>query len=216
MMKKALLIFVVSLGVLFTKQSYADFEGVETVLTQLEKVQKKAEVVQEKYKKIEAAINSVRQGEFGPIADLAKEYNIDKVATKQFNKLSGITNPADMQSAIETETIPNYTNENQTETYNEAQEINNAILREDLSRLYAYAFTLRTNMAKENKERDDEAKQTDDAREMLKLANEEAEESAQRMNRIVDMISSRYELDLRMVLKSLSVDVEEDEEGDAE
>lgn len=215
-MKKALLIFVVSLGVLFTKQSYADFEGVETVLTQLEKVQKKAEVVQEKYKKIEAAINSVRQGEFGPIADLAKEYNIDKVATKQFNKLSGITNPADMQSAIETETIPNYTNENQTETYNEAQEINNAILREDLSRLYAYAFTLRTNMAKENKERDDEAKQTDDAREMLKLANEEAEESAQRMNRIVDMISSRYELDLRMVLKSLSVDVEEDEEGDAE
>ena len=71
-------------------------------------------------------------------------------------------------------------------------------------------------MAKENKERDDEAKQTDDAREMLKLANEEAEESAQRMNRIVDMISSRYELDLRMVLKSLSVDVEEDEEGDAE
>ncbi len=216
MMKKALLIFVVSLGVLFTKQSYADFEGVETVLTQLEKVQKKAEVVQEKYKKIEAAINSVRQGEFGPIADLAKEYNIDKVATKQFNKLSGITNPADMQSAIETETIPNYTNENQTETYNEAQEINNAILREDLSRLYAYAFTLRTNMSKENKERDDEAKQTDDAREMLKLANEEAEESAQRMNRIVDMISSRYELDLRMVLKSLSVDVEEDEEGDAE
>ena len=215
-MKKALLIFVVSLGVLFTKQSYADFEGVETVLTQLEKVQKKAEVVQEKYKKIEAAINSVRQGVFGPIADLAKEYNIDKVATKQFNKLSGITNPADMQSAIETETIPNYTNENQTETYNEAQEINNAILREDLSRLYAYAFTLRTNMAKENKERDDEAKQTDDAREMLKLANEEAEESAQRMNRIVDMISSRYELDLRMVLKSLSVDVEEDEEGDAE
>lgn len=215
-MKKTLLIFVVSLGVLFAEQSYADFEGVETVLTQLEKLQKKAEVVQEKYKKIESAINSVRQGDFGPITDLAKEYNIDKVATKQFNKLAGITKPDDMQTAIEAETIPNYTNENQVDTYNEIQEINNAILREDLSRLYAYAFTLRTNMSKENKERDDEAKQTDDAREMLKLANEEAEESAQRMNRIVDMISSRYELDLRMVLKSLSVDVEEDEEGDAE
>ena len=72
-------------------------------------------------------------------------------------------------------------------------------------------------MAKENKERDDEAKQTDDAREMLKLANEEAEESAQRMNRIVDMISSRYELDLRLTLKTLSAEVDEDDkEGDAE
>ena len=144
-MKKTLLIFVVSLGVLFAEQSYADFEGVETVLTQLEKLQKKAEVVQEKYKKIESAINSVRQGDFGPITDLAKEYNIDKVATKQFNKLAGITKPDDMQTAIEAETIPNYTNENQVDTYNEIQEINNAILREDLSRLYAYAFTLRTN-----------------------------------------------------------------------
>lgn len=215
-MKKALLIFIVCAGVFLVKQSYADFEGVETVLTQLEKIQKKGQVVQEKYEKIESAINSVRQGEFGPIADLAKEYNIDKVTTKQFNKLVGITNQSDMQSAIEAETIPNYTNENQTETYDEIQEINNAILREDLSRLYAYAFTLRSNMAKENKKRDDEAKQTDDAREMLKLANEEAEESAQRMNRIVDMISSRYELDLRIVLKSLSVHVEEDDEGDAE
>lgn len=215
-MKKTLLIFIVSLGALFAKQSYADFEAVETTLTQLEKVQKKAEVIQEKYKKIESAINSVRQGDFGPISDLAKEYKIDKIATKQFNKLAGKANPSELQEALEKETIPNYTNENQVDSYNKMQEINNAILREDLSRLYAYAFTLRTNMAKENKERDDEAKQTDDAREMLKLANEEAEESAQRMNRIVDMISSRYELDLRMVLKSLRVDVEEDEEGDAE
>ncbi len=216
-MKKTLLIFVVCLGLLFVKQSYADFEAVETTLTQLEKLEKKAQVVQEKYEKIESAYNSLRQGDFGPITDLAKEYEIDKIATKQFNKLAGKDKPADLQSAIEAETVPNYTNENQTETFDEIQEINNAILREDLSRLYAYAFTLRTNMAKENKERDDEAKQTDDSREMMKLANEEAEESAQRMNRIVDMISSRYEIDLRITLRTLSVNVEDDEEeGDAE
>lgn len=214
-MKKTLLIFVVCLGVLFAKLSYADFEAVETTLTVLEKGQKKAEVIQEKYKKIESAYNSLRQGDLGPLADLANEYKIEKVNVLQFNKLAGITKQGDMQSAIETETIPNYTNKNQIETYNEAQEINDAILREDLARLYAFAFTLRTDMARENKERDDEAKQTDNAREMLQLANEEATESSKRINRIVDMISSRYEINLRIVLKTLSIDVE-DEEGDAE
>ena len=116
--KKTLLIFIVSLGALFAKQSYADFEAVETTLTQLEKVQKKAEVIQEKYKKIESAINSVRQGDFGPISDLAKEYKIDKIATKQFNKLAGKANPSELQEALEKETIPNYTNENQVDSYN--------------------------------------------------------------------------------------------------
>ena len=216
-MKKALLIFVVSLGVLFAKHSYADFEPLETTFTQLEKIQKKGQVVQEKYEQIESAFNSLRQGDFGPMAELAKEYKIDKIATKQFNKFAGITNPADMVTTITTETMPNYTEGNQVDAYNEMQEINNAILREDLSRLYAYAFTLRTNMAKENKERDGEAKQTDNSREMMQLANQEAQESAQRMNRIVDMISSRYELDLRLTLKTLSAEVDEDDkEGDAE
>ena len=215
-MKKTLLIFVVCLGLLFVKQSYADFEAVETTLTQLEKLEKKAQVIQEKYEKIESAYNSARQGDFGPIKGLVQEYKIDKFAVKQFKKLAGIHKPADLQSAIEAETIPNYTDENQTETYDEMQEINNNILREDLSRLYAYAFTLRTRMAKENKERDDEAKQTDDSREMMKLANEEAEESKIRINNIIDMISSRYEIDLRIALRTLSVDAEEDDEGDAE
>ena len=88
-MKKTLLIFVVSLGVLFAEQSYADFEGVETVLTQLEKLQKKAEVVQEKYKKIESAINSVRQGDFGPITDLAKEVGKSRTTIYDFKKKHG-------------------------------------------------------------------------------------------------------------------------------
>lgn len=214
-MRKALLVFVVCFGVLFIKQAYADFEAVETTLTQLEKIQKKAQVLQQKYQKIESAINSARQGDFGPLTALKSEFDVEKFIPKQLKGLANAKNPSEMVDAIKTNKVLNQSDKNQSETHNEYKTQYNADLREKLSLLYAYAFTDRSKMSKENKERNDEAKQTDDSREMLQLANKEILESAERMRRIVVMISSRYELDLLITAQGLE-DKYKDEEGDAE
>ena len=50
--------------------AHADFEAVETTLGKLEDVQKEAQNVQEELKKVQAAMNAVRQGEFGPLEEV--------------------------------------------------------------------------------------------------------------------------------------------------
>lgn len=214
-MKKLLLISAVCLGLLYVPQAYADFEGVENVLTQLEKLQKKAQVAQKKYQAIESAYNQARQGVLGVIEVASSDLNFEKVGANMVKVVAdNVGDMSSLESAIEKGTIPNYTDKNQTETYQAAKEVNDNILRKDIARLYAYAFTLRTNLAKERAEKKDELDPSSDSRDMLRRANKEAMESARRLNRIVDMQSSMEEFTLRLMARSLSVKTGDDEEGD--
>jgi hypothetical protein len=92
------------------------------------------------------------------------------------------------------------------------EDANSKILREDVSRLYSYAFTLRTNLAKEREENDDTPVETTDSREILTLANKEALESARRFNRILDMQSSKSAIYLRLLLRTMSKNAEDEKE----
>lgn len=227
-MKKLLLISAVCLGLLNVPQARADFEAVENTLTQLEKLQKKAQVLQQKYQKIQSAYNSVRQGDFGALKTVSSDLGFDKVDIKMPKVIAdNVQNKGNLEKAIEKETLPNYTDKDQVATHVAAKELNENMMREDLARMYAYAFTLRTNLAKEREEKNDEIQPSAQVRGggtaedgsdsgTLDRMKKEALESARRLNRIVDMQSSMEEFTLRLMARTLSVSVEEDKKGDAQ
>lgn len=227
-MKKILLISAVCLGLLNIPQAYADFEAVENTLTQLEKLQKKAQVLQQKYQKIQSAYNAARQGDFGALKTVSSDLGFDKVNVKLPKVLADkVQNKGELEKAIEKDTLPNYEHKDQVATHMAAKKLNEDMMREDLARMYAYAFTLRTNLAKERKEKSDEIQPsakvrgsgtTEDGSDSgtLDRTKKEVMESARRLNRIVDMQSAMEEFTLRLMARTLSVSVEEDKEGDAQ
>ncbi len=216
---KKLIVGILLTSLLTVTKAYADFEFIETTLGKVEDIQKKAQNVQEKLKKIEAQINALRQGDFGPLEELVSGItNEVKVDVKMLNPLSEKAGDNQgMEDAFEENLIPQYTDENQDETYLAYQETINATYRENLARLYAYALTLRTNMEKTRQENssDDEPANADDSREILqKHATKEATENARRMAHIWDMQSSILELYIFEISKNLSNSVDEEETGE--
>lgn len=227
-MKKLLLISAVCLGLLNVSSAYADFEAVENTLTQLEKLQKKAQVLQQKYQKIQSAYNSVRQGDFGALTGMSSDLGFDKVDIKMPQVLAdNIGNKGNLEKAIVKGTFPNYTKKNQVATHQEAKELAENMMREDLARMYAYAFTLRAKLAEQRlstKDDPEPSTQTrgsgsspdgEDSGTLQRLAKETME-SARRLNRIVDMQSSMEEFTLRLMARTLSASADEDKEGDAQ
>ncbi len=218
-MKKNLLTLVLLFSLGFSAEARADFEAIQTVFTVIENVTKKIDNVYGKVTSTVEKVKAIRAGQIGPI-DLKKIKGYveegkemltggslkDKIVAKikSGNILKGVENK-DMQSvekAIIEEMVPLYTDERQTETYLKFEEINNKVLQENLARLYAYAFTLRTNKSKERKENDDTPLATTDSREIYGLANKEALESARRINRILDMQASKDEINIQLMLRT--------------
>ena len=125
----------------------ADFELLETVLSALENIQKKVQVVQEKYQKIESQLNALRQGPLGKLTAISSKLDFKNISVRTLPIVSeNIGNLRNLEKAIQKGTMANLGKKNQI-ILSAANEKNNAdIMREDLSRLYAYAFTLRTCM----------------------------------------------------------------------
>lgn len=74
----------------------------------------------------------------------------------------------ELEGAVEENIIPQYTDKDQDKAYFVNKDTTDAIRRENLSRMYAYALTLRTNMAKTRKEgaSDDKPVEAKDSREI--------------------------------------------------
>lgn len=220
-MKKNLLTLVLLFSLGVVTQARADFEGIQTVFTVIEGVTKKIDNVYGKVTSTVEKVKAIRAGQIGPInlnkikgyveqgkemftGGSLKEKIVSRI--KAGNILKGVenNNARDIEQGIIEEMVPLYTNEKQTETYLKFEETNNRILQENISRLYAYAFTLRTNKAKERKENDDTPLATTDSREIYALANKEALESARRINRILDMQASKNEINIQLMLRTES------------
>lgn len=219
MTMKKLLLGTVLLSFMYAGAAKADFEAVETTLGQLENIQKEAQNVQEKLKEVEAKLNALRQGDFGPLSDVVSKIPNDiKVDVKMLGPMAEKAgDSAGMEEAVEENLIPQYTNKNQDETYIAYQKTIEATRRENLSRLYAYALTLRTNMEKTRRENksDDEPVTTEDSREILQSAvTKEAMENARRVAHIWDMQSGVYELYLMQISQQLSNTTDEETEGE--
>lgn len=224
-MKKILLISAVCVGLLNIPQANADMEAIENSMTQVEKLHKKAQTVLQTTEKVESVYNAARQGKIGGIVKAVKANGFDKIAVKQAKAIAqNIKDKKKLEKAISKDTMANYTNQNQVATHQASKELNDNILRTDLARIYAFAFTVRTEKIQkcidENKkeEKKDEASESTDSRVSLQMANDEAMESARRWNRILDMQSSMEEFTLRLMARSLSAKAEEedgDKEGDA-
>lgn len=223
-MKKNLLTLVVLFSLSFITPARADFEAIQTVMTVIENITKQIDNVYGKVQTVITKIDEIRKGQIGPI-NLSKIAGYVNLATggglkekiiakiKSGNMVSGVQegDTRKIEQAILEETIPLYTNEKQAETYLKYKNTNDKILQENLSRLYAYAFTLRTNKAKERNETDDTPLETTDSREILGLANKEALESARRINRILDMQASKNEITIQLMTRTES---RKKEEGD--
>ena len=91
--------------------AHADFEAVETTLGKLEDVQKEAQNVQEELKKVQAAMNAVRQGEFGPLEEVKSNIlNEKKVDVKLIGPIAEkVGDTKELEGAVEENIIPQYT-----------------------------------------------------------------------------------------------------------
>ncbi len=216
---KKLLAWTLLFTLLGGSWAFADFEAVETALGKLEDVQKEAQNVQEELKKVQAKLNAVRQGDFGPLEEVASNIkNEKKVDVKMIapiaEKVGDIKN---LEGAVEENMVPQYADKDQDATYFVTKDTTDAVRRENLSRMYAYALTLRTNMAKTRTENrsDDEPVTAENSREILQSAvTKEAMENARRFAHIWDMQSSIYELYLIEKALLLSGDDVTEEEGE--
>ena len=198
--------------------AHADFEAVETTLGKLEDVQKEAQNVQEELKKVQAAMNAVRQGEFGPLEEVKSNIlNEKKVDVKLIGPIAEkVGDTKELEGAVEENIIPQYTDKDQDKAYFVNKDTD-AIRRENLSRMYAYALTLRTNMAKTRKEgaSDDKPVEAKDSREILQsAATREAMENARRFAHIWDMQAAIYELQLIEMAQRFSNKSGGESEGD--
>ena len=199
--------------------AHADFEAVETTLGKLEDVQKEAQNVQEELKKVQAAMNAVRQGEFGPLEEVKSNIlNEKKVDVKLIGPIAEkVGDTKELEGAVEENIIPQYTDKDQDKAYFVNKDTADAIRRENLSRMYAYALTLRTNMAKTRKEgaSDDKPVEAKDSREILQsAATREAMENALRFAHIWDMQAAIYELQLIEMAQRFSNKSGGESEGD--
>lgn len=227
-MKKNLLTLVLIFSLGFVVEARADFEGIQTVFTVIEGVTKKIDNVYGKVQSVVEKVKAIRAGQIGPInlnkikgyVEQGKELltggSLKEKVTARFkfgNILKGVegNNTRDIEQGIIEETVPLYTDEAQAETYIKFKEINDKILQENIARLYAYAFTLRTNLSKERKENDDTPLATTDSREIYGLANKEALESARRLNRILDMQASKDEINIQLMIRTESRRQDEEE-----
>lgn len=199
--------------------AHADFEAVETTLGKLEDVQKEAQNVQEELKKVQAALNAARQGEFGPLKEVKSNIlNEKKIDVKLIGPIAEkVGDTKELEGAVEENIIPQYTDKDQDKTYFINKDTTDAIRRENLSRMYAYALTLRTNMAKTRKEgiSDDKPVEAKDSREILQSATtREAMENARRFAHIWDMQAAIYELQLIEMAQRFSNKSGGESEGD--
>jgi len=226
MMKIGSLLLALFLTVMSIADCRADFEAVETILARVENVQKEAQNVQEQIKQVQAAINEVRQGGWGILKDMgmgvvnvagamAKGMAQNAIASIQPKGVAENTDDTEkLKANIEKTMVPQYGTKNQDETYSETKKVTDALKRENISRFYALAFTTRTNMAKEAREKgeDDKPKELTESRAMVQAANDEALESAERLNRILDMQASIDEFTMTDLLQSFSAEAEEGSE----
>ena len=189
--------------------AHADFEAVETTLGKLEDVQKEAQNVQEELK----------QGEFGPLEEVKSNIlNEKKVDVKLIGPIAEkVGDTKELEGAVEENIIPQYTDKDQDKAYFVNKDTTDAIRRENLSRMYAYALTLRTNMTKTRKEgaSDDKPVEAKDSREILQsAATREAMENARRFAHIWDMQAAIYELQLIEMAQRFSNKSGGESEGD--
>ena len=197
----------------------ADFELLETVLSALENIQKKVQVVQEKYQKIESQLNALRQGPLGKLTAISSKLDFKNISVRTLPIVSeNIGNLRNLEKAIQKGTMANLGKKNQI-ILSAANEKNNAdIMREDLSRLYAYAFTLRTCMARDHQNEKDSPSILENNRATKQMLKKETMETARRFTRILDMQSSLNEFQRRLIAANLRVpESDEDdttEEGD--
>ncbi len=195
----------------------ADFELVETVLSVIENIQKKAQVIQEKYQKIESQLNALRQGPLGKLFEVSSKLNFKNIPVRTLPIVSeNLGNLRNLEKAIQKGTMANIGKKDQI-VVSVANENNNAdIMREDLSRLYAYAFTLRTGMAKDRESGDDQPSLLENNRATKQMLKKETMETARRFTRILDMQSSLNEFQRRLIAANLRVpeaDEEDEKEG---
>ena len=197
----------------------ADFELLETVLSALDNIQKKVQVVQEKYQKIESQLNALRQGPLGKLTAISSKLDFKNISVRTLPIVSeNIGNLRNLEKAIQKGTMANLGKKNQI-ILSAANEKNNAdIMREDLSRLYAYAFTLRTSMARDHQNENDSPSILENNRATKQMLKKETMETARRFTRILDMQSSLNEFQRRLIAANLRVpESDEDdttEEGD--
>ena len=212
-MKKLLPILVFCGGVLFSSAALADFEFVELIINVLKQVEAVEQTVQRQKQNIESTINKLAQGPLGSIISEIK-IEVEKAPNnKQPIAVAEGLNNDNIQEVEEAykSTIPNYDIDNQIPTSLAGEAANEEYLRTSLEQLYAQAFTLRTTMERDRQnEREDPVDLPETHTRAMELARDESIETINLLKRLLFMESSLDELQIRMKLRGMHIDKDQE------
>jgi len=216
MRKIFLTLLAFCVGMSIASEARADHEFLETTMSFLENVQKKYQVIQEKYQKIESTYNQIRQGPLGVLPPIPSKFQFDKIPVRTIPILANnMDNIGKLEKAIKRGTVFSATGKDLSMKYAGSKIINQMLIREDWSRLIAYAISLRAKIAKNRKtETNDAPPEYGNDRQIKQALNKEVMEVAQRWTRILDMQSAMTEMQLELVKAGQRATPDDTEEGD--
>ena len=215
-MKKILPILVFCSGVLVSTSALADFEFVELVVNVIKQIEANEQTVQRIKQTIETTKNKIAQGPLGSIISEIKKISAEDLLrpkNKQPTAVAEGLNSDDVKQVEEAykSTIPNYEKDNQIPTSLAGEAISEEYLRTHLEQLYAYAFTLRTKMERDRQnEREDPVDLPEEGSRSINLLKDETLETSYRMSRLVYMDSALKELQIRLKLRSMYLDKDQE------
>ena len=236
MIKRFVTYWALPLAILgFSSVARADIEAPQTVIGTVKTGIKEAESIQHDLNEIQADLRSAAEGVAGPIKDAAKTVN--DVKNEAQSNIQAVKDKADAAKNIASDPegalntmggkLPGFmttVDTNDSGELRDAVKTNyftqrpkssvsadgqaEAVQRENFANLYAQAFTIRTNLAKEKSE----DKEHKDSREILQNTKEIALRMEERWRRIMIINAALFEFKTTQSSRQFSFVPEEDED----
>ena len=213
-MAKRYFLIIIAILLVYPLSVRADIDVIQKIQNKLQTIQEKVTTYQEKiqeYKdKIKEAsekakeIKSKAESGLGAIQTL----DVDKVKELGATQIEGIpslteSSNEEVAKAAEDKLLPKRGEGNDTETFKQQQEFLQATMRDSVARLYAFAFTTRTQLLKETVRDDDMT----DTNQMAAETNAKAIDIVNRLAKIYMLESLMQDYQYTQNLKTLTVNM---------
>ncbi|MBR1605349.1 MAG: hypothetical protein IJ660_04500 [Alphaproteobacteria bacterium] len=223
-MNKQFLLLFIAMLLIPSFSAKADIDAIQKIQNLLQTVQEKATTYQEKIQEYKDQFKDASE-KAKEIKDKAESglstiqtLDVDKIKELGATQIEGIPSLTDapneeIAKAAQEKLLPKSGEGNDSEAFKQHQEIIQAAMRDSIARLYAFAFTSRTQLLKETIRDDDMT----DTNQMAAEVNAKAIDIVNRLAKIYMLESLMQEYQYTQSLKTLTVDMtakqEESEEA---
>ena len=204
---------IVAMLSIFPFSAKADIDAIQKIQNLLQTVQEKATTYQEKLQEYKDQVKdaSEKAKEVKSMSETGlstiQTLDTDKIKELGAVKIEGIPNSEETSSeevakAAQDKLLPKQGKGNDTEIFKKQQEYLQDVMRDSIARLYAFAFTTRTQLLKETIRDDDMT----DTNQIAAEVNAKAIDVINRLAKIYMLESMMQDYQFTQTLKTLAVD----------